>query len=121
MTQMNCLAERNRLTDPKIKFTVAEGETWGEVMDWETGINIYALLGFPGGPSGKAATCIAGHLGLIPGSGRSLEEGMAIHSRVPAWRISWTEEHGGLQYMDHKESARTHTCTHTHTHTHYCI
>ena len=99
MTQMNCLAERNRLTDPKIKFTVAEGETWGEVMDWETGINIYALLGFPGGPSGKAATCIAGHLGLIPGSGRSLEEGMAIHSRVPAWRISWTEEHGRLQSM----------------------
>ena len=26
---MNCLAERNRLTDPKINFMVAEGETWG--------------------------------------------------------------------------------------------
>ena len=25
---MNCSAERNRLTDPKIKFMVAEGETW---------------------------------------------------------------------------------------------
>ena len=28
-----------------------------------------------------------------------LEEGMAIHSSVLAWRISWTEEPGGLQYM----------------------
>ena len=27
----------------------------------------------------------------------SLEEGMATHSSVLAWRISWTEEPGGLQ------------------------
>ena len=26
----------------------------------------------------------------------SLEEGMAIHSSILAWRIPWTEEHGGL-------------------------
>ena len=26
-----------------------------------------------------------------------LEEGMAIHSRILAWRIPWTEEPGGLQ------------------------
>ena len=24
-----------------------------------------------------------------------LEEGMATHSRIPAWRIPWTEEPGG--------------------------
>ena len=29
----------------------------------------------------------------------SLEEGMATHCRVPAWRIPWTEEPGGLQSM----------------------
>ena len=29
----------------------------------------------------------------------SLEEGMAIHSSIPAWRIPWTEEPGGLQSM----------------------
>ena len=34
--------------------------------------------------------------GLTPGSGRSLEEAMAIHSNIPAWRIPWTEEPGGL-------------------------
>ena len=28
-----------------------------------------------------------------------LEEGMATHSSVLAWRIPWTEEPGGLQSM----------------------
>ena len=36
-------------------------------------------------------------VGSIPGSGRSLEEGMATHSSILAWRIPWTEEPGGLQ------------------------
>ena len=30
---------------------------------------------------------------------RSLEEGMAIHFSVLAWRIPWTEQPGGLQSM----------------------
>ena len=33
----------------------------------------------------------------IPKSGRYLEEGMATHSSILAWRIPWTEEPGGLQ------------------------
>ena len=28
-----------------------------------------------------------------------LEEEMAIHSRILAWRIPWTEEPGGLESM----------------------
>ena len=28
-----------------------------------------------------------------------LEEGMATHSRILAWRIPWTEEPGGLQSL----------------------
>ena len=28
-----------------------------------------------------------------------LEEGMASHSNILAWRIPWTEEPGGLQSM----------------------
>ena len=28
-----------------------------------------------------------------------LEKGMAIHSSIPAWRIPWTEEPGGLKSM----------------------
>ena len=27
------------------------------------------------------------------------EEGMTTHSSIPAWRIPWTEESGGLQSM----------------------
>ena len=49
-------------------------------------------------------------MGLLPELGRSpgrswkilfhaLEEGMATHSRILAWRIPWTEEPGGLQSM----------------------
>ena len=34
--------------------------------------------------------------GLIPGSGRPLEEGMATHSSILAWRLTWTEEPDGL-------------------------
>ena len=26
-----------------------------------------------------------------------LEKGMKIHSKIPAWRIPWTEQPGGLQ------------------------
>ena len=29
-----------------------------------------------------------------------LEEGMATHSDILAWRIPWTEEPGGLQSME---------------------
>ena len=35
-------------------------------------------------------------MGSIPGSGRYLEKGMAIHSSILAWRIPRTEEPGGL-------------------------
>ena len=43
--------------------------------------------------------------GLIPGLGRSLgcedllEEGIATHSSIFAWRILWTEEPRRLQSM----------------------
>ena len=33
-----------------------------------------------------------------------LEEGMATHSSVLAWRIPWTEDPGGLQSMGPEES-----------------
>ena len=47
-----------------------------------------------------------------------LEEGMATHSSILAWRIPWTEEPGGLQSQGLKESdmaeatehARTYIC-----------
>ena len=35
--------------------------------------------------------------GSVLGWEDSLEEGRATHSSIPAWRIPWTEEPGGLQ------------------------
>ena len=35
--------------------------------------------------------------GLILGQEDPLERGMATQSNILAWRISWTEETGGLQ------------------------
>ena len=44
----------------------------------------------------KNLPAIARDLGLIPGLEDSLEEGIATHSSILAWRIPWTEEPGGL-------------------------
>ena len=57
------------------------------------------LDGFPDGSDGKESACNAGDLRLTSGLGRSLEKGMATHSSILTWRIPWTEEPGGLQFM----------------------
>ena len=46
-----------------------------------------------------------------------LEKGMANHSSIPAWRIPWTEEPGGLQSMGSQRLGRD-RLTNTHTHSH---
>ena len=58
------------------------------------------LRGFPGDTSGKELACQGRRWKrrrLIPGLGRSLEEGTATHSIIFAWRIPWTEEPGRLR------------------------
>ena len=42
-------------------------------------------LGFPGVSDSKESACNVGDLGLTPGLGRSLEDGMATHSSILAW------------------------------------
>ena len=49
--------------------------------------------------SGKGSADNAGNSGSIPGQDDLLEEGRVTHSSVPAWRVLWTEEPGGLQSM----------------------
>ena len=58
-----------------------------------------SLRNFPGGSEVKASVSNAGDLGLIPGSGRSLEKETATHSSILAWRIPWMEEPVRLQSM----------------------
>ena len=57
-------------------------------------------FGFPGG------TVDTGDLSLILGLGRSLEEVLATHSRILAWKIPWTKESGGLQSMGSQSQAQ---------------
>ena len=44
----------------------------------------------------KSLPANAGDMGFIPGQEDSLEKGMAMHSSVLTWEISWTEEPGRL-------------------------
>ena len=50
------------------------------------------ILSFPCSSVGKESACSAGDLGLIPG----LEKKMGTYPSILAWKISWTEEPGGL-------------------------
>ena len=43
-----------------------------------------------------------------------LEKEMAIHSSILAWKISWTEEPGGLQSMASQELDTTERLNHHH-------
>ena len=61
--------------------------------------NMSNLWGFPGGIAVKNMPANVPDMGSIPGSGRSLEEEMATHCIILAWRIPWTEDPGGLQSM----------------------
>ena len=69
-------------------------------------LSITYAWGFPGDSDGTESACNEGDPGSVPGSelGLGLWEGplekeMEAHSSIPAWRIPWTEEPGGLQSM----------------------
>ena len=75
---------------------------------------------FPGGASGKEPTCQCRRceIWVQPLGGEDpLEEGLATHSRILAWRIPWTDEPGGLQSMGVTESDTTERLGTQHTHT----
>ena len=57
------------------------------------------ILGFPAGSDGKESACNAGDLDSTLGWEDPLKNGMATHSGILAWIISWTEEPGRLQTM----------------------
>ena len=61
--------------------------------------------GFPCSSAGRESAYSAGDQGSIPGLGRSPGEGNG--TQYSAWRISWTEDSGGIQYMGSQESDMT--------------
>ena len=56
------------------------------------------------GSDGQDSACNEGELGSIPEA--PLEKGMATYASILAWRISWTEEPGGLQSMGSQRVGR---------------
>ena len=46
-----------------------------------------------------------------------LEEGLATHSSILAWRIPWTEEPGGLQSIESQRGDMAEATEHALTHT----
>ena len=63
---------------------------------------MHITYGFPEGSAVKNPPAVQEMKGSRVGSlGREdpLEEGMAAHSSIRAWRILWTEEPGGLQSL----------------------
>ena len=65
--------------------------------------DLLVILGFPGSSSGKEPTgqCRTQTQVQSLGGEDPLEEGMATHSSILAWKIPWTEEPGGLQSIRH--------------------
>ena len=60
---------------------------------------LFFLRGFPGGTTGKEPACQRSRCqrwGSVPWED-PLEEALATHSSILAWRIPWPEEPGGLQ------------------------
>ena len=56
----------------------------------------------------------AGDLGSIPSVRKiPLEKGIATHSSIFAWRIPWTEEPGGPQFMGWQRVRHKKRLTHT--------
>ena len=55
----------------------------------------------------------------FPGGEDPLEEEMATHSSILAWKILWTEEPGGLHTVHGVTKSDMTECTHTHTHTEF--
>ena len=54
-------------------------------------------VNFPGGSDSKEFARNVGDLDSILGWEDPLEKRMATHSSIPVWRITWTEEPGGVQ------------------------
>ena len=58
-------------------------------------------MGFPGGSDGKECACNAQECVGSVSWEDPLEKGLVVtHSSILAWRISWTQEPGGLQSME---------------------
>ena len=90
-------------------------DSWVRNFSWRKDrLPTPVFLGFPGGSDGRESTCSAGDLVQSLDWEDLLEEGMATHSSILAWRIPWTEEPGGLQSMGSQRVRHNWVTKHTH-------
>ena len=75
---------------------------------------VWDYKGFPGSSVVKNLTAIVGDAGLISGSGRSPGKEMATHFSILVWKIPWTQEPGGLQFMKAQRVGHDQVTEHTH-------
>ena len=75
-------------------YLTVQVELFWKISYW----NKFCLLrSFPGGSGSKESTSVQETQVSSLGQEDLLEEEMAIHSSILAWRIPWTEKPGGLQ------------------------
>ena len=67
----------------------------------------YSIYGLPWWLRWQRICLQCGRPGFDPWVGKILEEGMAAHSSILAWRLPWTEVPGGLQSMGSQRLDRT--------------
>ena len=70
------------------------------------------ILGFPSGSAVKNPSAMQEMWIQSLGQEDPLEEGMATHSSILAWRIPWTEESGGLQSMESQRVGHNYATEH---------
>ena len=110
----NSISGHNWLAHPQYRITA--GKEILSVGFMELGFLSYFLLGFPGGSVVKnlrtmqklQETWVQSLGGEDP-----LEEGMATHSSIVAWRFPWREERGGLESIGLQRVGNDWACTHT--------
>ena len=73
-------------------FVLIVKKTWNHIVKGRIYFSPWRL-------SGKESACSSGDTGSVPGSEDPLEEEMANHSSILAWRIAWIEKPSGLQSM----------------------
>ena len=85
------------------------GNDWSDLAAAAEGMKVnqsatkLVAQGFPGSSVGKESACSTGDHVPSLGEEDPLEQEMAIHSSILAWKILRTEEPGGVQSMGSQE------------------
>ena len=83
------------------------------MSDCGSALNVYNKPGLPWAQTVKSLPAMQETWVHSLGWDNPLEEGMATHSSILAWRILWTEKSGGLQGCEESDMAEATQHAHT--------